>query len=223
MKFGLVVAGLFSLLLSVSAAATTLKLSPYIDLLAVDGKKMTGSLLKGADSLELDGGQHQLLFKVTKPVRKNARSQVLYTSQPLIAVFNSQGIDSVSIELPRIENERDGRHFDETVNYKIIDKNGKALALKRDVLPMHALSAGVNLEKVIADYNAQDRPASVPALAHLRATTIADTPGTTKTNQKVITLQGGNVSEQMLQYWFLQADKETQKRFITWANQQATY
>lgn len=223
MKFGLVVAGLFSLLLSVSAAATTLKLSPDIDLLAVDGKKMTGSLLKGADSLELDGGQHQLLFKVTKPVRRNARHQVLYTSPPLIAVFNSQGVNSVSIELPRIENEHDSRHFDEALNYRIIDKNGKALALKRDVLPMHSLSAGVNLEQVIADYNAQDRPASVPALAHLRATIIADTQGTTKTNQKVITLKGGNVSEQMLQYWFLQADKETQKRFIAWANQQVTY
>jgi hypothetical protein len=67
MKFGLVVAALLSI--SMPAAATTLKLSPDIDLLVVDGKKMTGSLLKGADSLELDGGQHQLLFKVTKNVR----------------------------------------------------------------------------------------------------------------------------------------------------------
>lgn len=61
MKFGLMVAGLLSISISMPAVATTLKLSPDIDLLVVDGKKMTGSLLKGADSLELDGGQHQLL------------------------------------------------------------------------------------------------------------------------------------------------------------------
>ena len=66
MKFGLMVAGLLSISISMPAVATTLKLSPDIDLLVVDGKKMTGALLKGADSLELDGGQHQLLFKVAK-------------------------------------------------------------------------------------------------------------------------------------------------------------
>lgn len=57
MKIGLVVTALLSI--NTLATATTLKLSPDIDLLAVNGKKMTGSLLKGADSLELDCGQHQ--------------------------------------------------------------------------------------------------------------------------------------------------------------------
>lgn len=87
MKFGLVVAALLSI--SMPAAATTLKLSPDIDLLVVDGKKMTGSLLKGADSLELDGGQHQLLFKVTKNVRAGQHTQA-YASLPLVASFNTQ-------------------------------------------------------------------------------------------------------------------------------------
>lgn len=87
MKFGLVVAALLSI--SMPAAATTLKLSPDIDLLVVDGKKMTGSLLKGADSLELDGGQHQLLFKVTKTVRSGQHTQA-YASLPLVATFNTQ-------------------------------------------------------------------------------------------------------------------------------------
>ncbi|AHG18564.1 hypothetical protein Z042_02190 [Chania multitudinisentens RB-25] len=219
MKFGLVVAGLLCFSMSVSATATTLKLSPDIDLLAVDGKRMTGSLLKGADSLELDNGQHQLLFQVTKTMRKNAQIQVLYTSSPLIAVFNSHNISAVSIELPNIDNERESRHFETTLNYRIIDKNGKVLPVKRDVLPLHTLPTDVSLEKVLADYNGKGHPASVPALAHLRATTIADPLRTNKANQKVITLKEGTVSEQMLQYWFLQADKETQKRFIGWANQ----
>jgi hypothetical protein len=223
MKFGSVVAGLLSLSLSVSAAATTLKLSPDIDLLVVDGKKITGSLLKSADSLELDGGQHQLLFRVTKSLRKNARTQVLYTSLPLIVVFNSQNVSSVSIELPLIENERESRHFDDALNYRVIDKNGKALVVKSDVLPVHTLSADSNLETVIADYNAQARPASMPTLAHLRATIMSAPLNTTESTQKVITMEGGNVSEQMLQYWFLQADKEAQKRFISWAEQRVTH
>ncbi|KFK93183.1 MULTISPECIES: DUF2057 family protein [unclassified Serratia (in: enterobacteria)] len=225
MKFGLVAAALFGLSLSVSATATTLKLSPDIDLLVVDGKKITGSLLKGADSLELDGGQHQLLFTVNKSLRKTARTQVLYTSLPLIVAFNSQNVDAVSIQLPRIENERESRHFDDALNYKVVDKNGKALPVKRDVLPMHTLAADTNLEKVIADYNSHAHPASIPALAHLRATIIEAPLNTTKakTNQRVITMKGENVSEQMLQHWFLLADKETQKQFIRWANQRANH
>ncbi|WON78247.1 DUF2057 family protein [Serratia sp. UGAL515B_01] len=56
MKFNLVLMGLLALSLNLSAAATTLKLSPDIDLMMVDGKKITGSLLKGADNLELGAG-----------------------------------------------------------------------------------------------------------------------------------------------------------------------
>lgn len=218
MKFSLVVAGLLSLSLSLSATATTLKLSPDIDLMMVDGKKMTGSLLKGADSLELDDGQHQLLFKVTKSVRKDPQTQTPYVSSPLIVVFDSQNVSSVIIELPRIESVRDGKHFDEAPNFSVLDANGKALAIKSDVLPLKSLPDESRLERFIADYNGLDRKASVPALAHLSASAMAAESESNTASQKVITLKGENVSEQMLHYWFLRADRETQKRFINWAN-----
>ncbi|MGL4602085.1 MAG: DUF2057 family protein, partial [Plesiomonas sp.] len=35
------------------------------------------------------------------------------------------------------------------------------------------------------------------------------------------TLKGENVSEQMLQYWFQQADTKTQQRFMRWAQSNA--
>lgn len=81
MKFGLVVAGILAVCCSAPAIATTLKLAPEIDLLVVDGKNMSGSLLKGADSLELNSGQHQILFKIAKPLL--ADPKVLYFSPPL--------------------------------------------------------------------------------------------------------------------------------------------
>ena len=57
---------LASLSLMASASATSLKLSPDVDVLVIDGKLMSGAILKGAESLELDGGQHQILFQVSK-------------------------------------------------------------------------------------------------------------------------------------------------------------
>ncbi|MCP1106610.1 DUF2057 family protein [Serratia nevei] len=218
MKFGLVVAALLSI--SMPAAATTLKLSPDIDLLVVDGKKMTGSLLKGADSLELDGGQHQLLFKVTKTVRAGQHTQA-YASLPLVATFNTQNISQVAIELPRIEHDRDAQRFDKTLNYLVVDKDGNALPFRHDVLHPDSVTFNADLEKVMTDYNRQNRPASVPTFAQANVGNgSASTLAGSSVNAPTVTLKGENVSEQMLQYWFQQADKETQKRFLRWANKQ---
>ncbi|OKP53190.1 hypothetical protein A8A12_07530 [Serratia marcescens] len=218
MKSGLVVAALLSI--SMPAAATTLKLSPDIDLLVVDGKKMTGSLLKGADSLELDGGQHQLLFKVTKTLHSGQHAQT-YVSLPLIATFNTQKISQVAIEIPRIENDRDAQRFDKTLNYLVVDKGGNALPFKQDVLHPDSVTFNADLEKVMTDYNRQNRPASVPTFVQTNAGNAPVSPqANSSLNAPTVTLKGENVSEQMLQYWFQQADKETQKRFLRWANKQ---
>jgi uncharacterized protein YccT (UPF0319 family) len=135
----------------------------------VDGKQMTGSLLKGADSLELDGGQHQLLFKVAKTIKSNSGDQRLYTSAPLIVAFNSRNINAVSIELPPIANERDSQGFDEQKNYRMIDHHGEKLVTKNDTLNLSGLSVSTDLQQAMTEYNGQNHPASVPAFAQTRA------------------------------------------------------
>ncbi|WP_127958168.1 DUF2057 family protein [Serratia microhaemolytica] len=177
MKFALLVVLLLltGLSLSVSTTATTLKLSPDIDLMMIDGRRITGSLLKGAESLELDAGQHQLLFKVTKAVHKNAQTQVIYSSSPLIVVFNSQDIKAVAIVLPRIETICDGRSFDKLTNYQVIDQNGRALNIKTDVLHVTRPFNGEELERTVAAYNSQNHKASVPELSNLPANAMGST------------------------------------------------
>lgn len=61
MKTGIVTT-LIALCLPVSVFATTLRLSTDVDLLVLDGKKVSSSLLRGADSIELDNGPSQLVF-----------------------------------------------------------------------------------------------------------------------------------------------------------------
>ena len=41
-----------------------------------------------------------------------------------------------------------------------------------------------------------------------------------KVQKGKVTVQGENAAEQMLQYWFQQADKETRQRFLKWAEKQ---
>lgn len=76
MKAGLATA-VIALAMPVCVFATTLRLSSDIDLLVLDGKKVSSSLLRGADSIELDNGPHQVVFRVEKPsallIMNNAR------------------------------------------------------------------------------------------------------------------------------------------------------
>ncbi|CNH62455.1 Uncharacterized protein conserved in bacteria (DUF2057) [Yersinia aldovae] len=220
MKFGLVVAGILAVCCSTSAVATTLKLAPEIDLLVVDGKNMSGSLLKGADSLELNSGQHQILFKVAKPLP--TEPTVLYTSPPLVVVFNTRNVRSVAIKLPVIDTEREGHKFSKNPVYQLIGDNGRALAVRHDILQQENLNKAPTLEMAMATYNVGQYTASVPAFATIPPSPVSAVPGTTiavagtNTSPKSMTLQGENIAEQMLQYWFLQADPETQQRFLLW-------
>ena len=60
---------LIALCLPISVSATTLRLSSEVDLLVLDGKKVSSSLLRGADSIELENGPHQLVFRVEKTIQ----------------------------------------------------------------------------------------------------------------------------------------------------------
>lgn len=221
MKFGLVVAGILAVCCSASALATTLKLAPEIDLLVVDGKNMSGSLLKGADSLELNSGQHQILFKVAKPLPTDPN--VLYASPPLVVVFNTRNTRSVAIKLPVIDTERDGNKFSKNPTFQLIGDDGHPLSVRHDVLHQENLNKAATLETAMAIYNVGKYTASVPSFATIPPSTVSAVPGTTiavagtNTTQKTTRLQGENIAEQMLQYWFLQADAETQQRFLIWA------
>ncbi|HFY0605920.1 TPA: DUF2057 family protein [Yersinia enterocolitica] len=224
MKFGLVVAGILAVCCSTSAIATTLKLAPEIDLLVVDGKNMSGSLLKGADSLELNSGQHQILFKVAKPLPTDPK--VLYSSPPLVVVFNTRNVRSVAIKLPVIETERDGNKFSKKPSYQLIGDNGRPLSVRHDVLHQDNLNTATTLETAMATYNVGQFGASVPSFATIPPSPVSAVPGTTiavagtNSPQKTTNLQGENVAEQMLQYWFLQADADTQQRFLLWVKKQ---
>ncbi len=94
MKTGIVTT-LIALCLPVSVFATTLRLSTDVDLLVLDGKKVSSSLLRGADSIELDNGPHQLVFRVEKTIHLSNSEERLYISPPLVVSFNTQLITSL--------------------------------------------------------------------------------------------------------------------------------
>ncbi|MCM2443998.1 DUF2057 family protein [Rahnella aceris] len=166
MKICHALVALASLSLMVSASATSLKLSPDVDVLVIDGKQMSGAILKGADSLELDGGQHQILFQVSKNVRSVAQqAPIIYHSPALIVTFNAKSNRSVSFVLPKLSNDNETTQFSQQMNYQLIDEQGRQIPTQRDVLNMFNPGHTADAEKLMMTYNLSGARAAVPSFA----------------------------------------------------------
>lgn len=201
MKLSLTATGLLLLLVSASCQAITLKLDPEIELLVLDGRKISGSLLKGAGSLELDRGQHQFLFRVEKPGADAAHFQ----SVPMIVTFSANA-HSVAIRLPALTNRRERTTFDKTLNFQLIDERGIEITSLRDHLP----KPGDNdFEKAMVNYNRDAHAASVPRFASHSLSA-----GEAQLN---LDYAWQDVSDlPSLQGWFKRFDAATRLRFISW-------
>lgn len=205
MKLSLAVTGLLTLLVSASCSAITLKLDPQIDLLVLDGRKISGSLLKGADSLELDRGQHQFLFRVEKLRNDQPDTVQRYQSVPMIVTFTATA-KTITIKLPSLETKRERYHFDRTLNFQLVDEHGKEIVSMRDHLPA---SASADMEKAMLNYNRTGQVASVPQFARQVKTSSSSAR---LTADLAWTPQAELPS---LHRWFQRFDEATRQQFMT--------
>ncbi|MBW7982448.1 YccT family protein [Enterobacillus tribolii] len=144
---------LLCLLLSPIAMATTLKFGPDIELLVVDGQRMPSALFKSAESLELTGGKHQILFRVEKMLPPAGQNQRMYTTSPLVAVFDAKDYSSVTIKLPRLNNEHDLKEFERNLRMEMLNNRGNPVEFTVDVLRLNGITLSTNLEHVMQEYN----------------------------------------------------------------------
>ncbi|GLR09777.1 hypothetical protein COO59_01220 [Mixta theicola] len=209
MKLRLICSGMFALLFATSCYATTLRLDPNIDLLVLDGRKISGSLLKGADGLELDNGEHQLLFRVEKVLdTSHGNAKRSYISAPLIVTFVAN-VKSISIRLPALESLRDRRQFDKNSAFILVDEKGRPVESRRDRLPLLD-GPQTDLEKALMAYNRNGQVASVPRFAQ-------QPPLSMHQDKFPVDALGANMpAERLLQLWFHQVDSATRQRLVSW-------
>lgn len=206
MKLLRVITGLIIMLLASAVQATTLKLSADIDLLVLDGHKISGSLLKGADGLELDRGEHQLLFRVEKSFQLPGHNRVTWVSSPQIVTFTARG-RSVLIHLPPLTSVTEGRVFDKKPQFTLIDENGAEIQSKRDFL---VTSPNSDFEQAMIHYNLNGENASVLRFAQPGKPTVFNA-----VQEQDFALNRRSSAERMLHLWYQQVDAATRQRFIT--------
>ncbi len=217
MKTGLASA-VIALIMPVCVFATTLRLSTDIDLLVLDGKKVSSSLLRGADSIELDNGPHQVVFRIEKTIRLTNHEQRTYISPPLVMSFDTQRVSQVNFHLPRIETEKESMAFDAAPRVELLDGDATPIPVKLDILALTQNPRGTDYEADTEIYNKANRRASLPQFAPLMADDSTLLSGVSELD--VIPPQSQTLTEQRLKFWFQQADPDTRARFMQWAKQQ---
>ena len=203
MKLGLVITGLLTILIATSVPATTLKLSSDIDLLVLDGRKISGSLLKGAEGLELERGQHQVLFRVEKNLLNTHDVPSSWLSTPLIATFTAR-VSAITITLPVLNTLQQGHAFNKHPEFQLLDEQGHKIESLRDRL----ITTGENYEQAMITFNLQGKAASVPRFAQPH-------PSASPTGiPSADVARESSPGTRVLQLWYQQVDSATRQRFV---------
>ncbi|EAX3723182.1 DUF2057 family protein [Salmonella enterica] len=208
----------FALYLPVTVFATTLRLSNEVDLLVLDGKRVSGSLLRGADSIELENGPHQLVLRVEKNIRLSGNEERLYISPPLVISFDTQQTSQVNFHLPRLENEREASHFNAASRLTLLDGDAMPIPVKLDILTTTSTAKVVDYEIETERYNKSAKRASLPQFATIMAndsTLLSDA-----SELDAVPPQSQTLTEQRLKHWFRLADPQTRSHFLQWAEKQ---
>ena len=195
--------------------------SSNIDFLAIDGQKPAKSMLKENHAFNVNDTQkHQVVVRVSEIIQSGS-DRVLFESDPIVVAFQGTP-DDIVISAPRLQNERDVNAFKQSPIISVKTPSGRDVANQQEYLKQEGFFPSVSLIKDLSEYNASGAPAAVAAFAGTApaAVAVGGTAAAGKVNKGKVTLQGENVAEQMLQYWYQQADKETQTRFIDWAKKQ---
>lgn len=220
MKFRLAAIAAVTLLTSTASFAGVVNSSSNIEFLAIDGQKASKSLLKETHSFNVqDTNKHQVVVRVSDIVRKGS-DRTLFESDPIVVTFQGS-TDDIQMTAPHLDNERDANNFTKNPKITVKTASGTELPTQQEYLKQEGFLPGVNLIENLSEYNASGAAAAVPAFA--TATLPAAVPNAVvggKVQKGKVTVQGENAAEQMLQYWYQQADKETQKRFLDWAKKQ---
>ncbi len=185
------------------------------NLLVLDGKKVSSSLLRGADSIELDNGPHQLVFRVEKTIHLSNSEERLYISPPLVVSFNTQLINQVNFRLPRLENEREANHFDAAPRLELLDGDATPIPVKLDILAITSTAKTIDYEVEVERYNKSAKRASLPQFATMMADDSTLLSGVSELD--AIPPQSQVLTEQRLKYWFKLADPQTRNTFLQWA------
>ncbi|MCL1065378.1 DUF2057 domain-containing protein [Shewanella olleyana] len=236
MKFTLPLsAALLAFVTSTSAIAANLTIPMSFEYLALDGKEIDTNMFTHKTNLALENGNHKIAIRYHDMVDDDfSDSQSFIKSSPFIIDITVDGdheyqlkpIDGEFVKKPKSFAKDPqvviSRKDNGSVNYKVTQTDYKESSF---ISNLFGGNKGEDIDTLAAsatDSNAKTIPVAAVATS---ATVAATAPVSSKAAAPATTGepagdQSATHPEQMLQYWWLQADEETRKEFMSWAIQQ---
>ncbi|OAN17654.1 hypothetical protein A3K86_01655 [Photobacterium jeanii] len=197
-------------------ADVTVNLPTTASLVLVNGKSIDGT-----DTLSLKDGTNQIAFRYEGGYRENG-DYTVYSSDVIIMKFDGNKAN-YTLKLPKINSEIEGNRFNKKPKIALVDASGNDVKFEQGKLIKHGIQFGRNYEAEMAAYNQTEQPAALIGAVAVTTLPATVTPAVTSTQPVAKTSptpQGENVAENMLNYWYSQADEATKARFKARINQE---
>lgn len=205
---------LTTLFISSSMLAGTLSHSSNISILGVDGQQNRQGFLTKNNQLNVDKSEHQIVVQVSEIVPKGSDRE-LFESDLYIITFNADGND-LFLSTPKIKNQFELKRFKKNPNFSLKLKSGGDIAIRFDKLNPEGFFPNSDIEKNIYEYNQKGGVAASKLFMPKQSIDGFQAQGFSSK----VDPQNTQMSEQMLKYWFSQADSKTQQSFLKWARKQ---
>lgn len=225
MKSLLPISSLLVLLGSASAFAADLNIPMSFEYLALDGKKVESSVFNHKSSLELTPGTHKIAIRYHEMVEDDfSDSQTFVKSAPFIVTLDVDGNyqyylqaaegkvvkkPKVYAQNPQIKLTRGDKG---DVNFQVVNTN-----LEEESFVSRLFSGNQAVDVSGTAAAATGAAGAVVAVAPAPVATSATVSATSLTAPVDTSKATAANPQQMLQYWWLQADEKTRKEFMSWA------
>ncbi len=210
MKLGKITLITAALVTSTASFAGSLSASSAISFLVFDGEKVNKKTVMQIN----DTNTHQVVVEVGGIVTSGS-SSAFFSTDPIVLTFKGS-MDDIKITSPYISSSMQAEQYKKSPTFKISTNSGQQIDYKWDYLRGEGFMPNSRVKESLAEYNAGNGVAAVPAFVKSAPMAVQNI----KTKKGKVVVNGENVAEQQLQYWFQQADKATQQRFLKWAKKQ---
>ncbi|MEI8600213.1 DUF2057 domain-containing protein [Shewanella sp. PP-Sp27a-2] len=225
MKSLLPISSLLVLLGSASAFAADLNIPMSFEYLALDGTKVESSVFNHKSSLELTPSTHKIAIRYHEMVEDDfSDSQTFVKSAPFIVTLDVDGDyqyylqaaegkvvkkPKVYAQNPQIKLTRGDKG---DVNFQVVNTN-----LEEESFVSRLFSGNQAVDVSGTAAAATGAAGAVVAVAPAPVATSATVSATSLTAPVDTSKATAANPQQMLQYWWLQADEKTRKEFMSWA------
>ncbi|HBK7246406.1 TPA: DUF2057 family protein [Vibrio cholerae] len=202
---------LLALCFAASASAkVTMEIPDTIDLLVVNGSspKLSGGFFDATKNLELEDGEQQIVFRYS-PYFSQGNDRIIIDSEVVIATFDAAN-QELRFDMPKYRDAPQATKAIKTMQWQLLDQQGKAVELRQDRLIKEGMQIGRNFEFETAEYNKKGAVAALTSSMAVQP--IAQ--------QEISNATAMAAAEEMLHFWYNKADAETKARFKAFVNQQ---